>query len=779
MDAYADWLRAWRWSKLPNCVFLSALVVLAFGWRDAKAQEEALAASGPPVSVVLLVDSSDWRCYDRGDIAAIERLAGLEAKKINARGGVNGRPLDLIVLDSEQDEDRTLANVRIALETPDLLAVIGLTNATRGEKVFDELGEQIKASGVPFISHVSVSDIFSGLPNVFSTRPSQESERVPVMAAFAREMKFRSVGFLSRKDSTVLEAIGDGLKRSGIADRIKSDHRITRTGRGRAATLDAAELDAAIADMKAKQTDLVVLAVGTSVSGDVLAKFTEAQFSPAILLIGNLSRLSSTVTASYPNALYQLDWDTIPDVEQDSVRNVVTRSNPEDWLFEGAKNPDAAGWRDGNCDEIYEPEPFSSSNLRAIASGAQFADMVSLVANAASGVDRNAELAAIHKATLRALGETYAAGRGAFKGQFETWSFFPEVRTRAQTPFVVILPQNLGRTQLAPIQFVRTRDGSLSRIDTLYLDVDILRIYAIDNDTRSFYADFYLSMRDSDQVGLKDIKFTNAFIDPRTNGPHLAIETIYAGGPSDAYPPSMRIYRVSGRFRFNPNFGNYPFDSQQFSIDIQPKSGDKQFIVQPPPLELRDRTLTVDNWDVVNEYVSYAGEFLPVVDAFTHRPSIVPFYQARFVWQMKREANDYYLRVLVPLAFILIVAYLSIFIPQSHLEAIITLQVTALLAAVALYLSLPQVDADTATVSDRIFVIDYMMVSLMILISIMRINVRAKNWRRINSALVVTHTIMIPLLVIVTVSLILRALPVETVSELASLDYWRRLLGLG
>lgn len=760
MGICADWFEACRRCFLTFSLLLVALILNA---PDVRAQGEALAA-GPPVSIALLVDSNIERCYDRGNIAAIRRLAGLEQEKINARGGIAGRRLELVVLDGRQDADQMVENVRTALGLPQLLAIIGLSNATRGEKVFTTIGDEIQASGVPFISNISVSDIFSSLTNVFSTRPSQEAERVPVMAAFAAEMKFRRVAFLGRNGATVMEAIGDGLKKSTVGNRIIADHRITRTGEGQDATFDAAAIDAAIADMKAKNADLVVLAIGTSASNDVIAKFAAAQFTPAIMLVGNLSQLSGELSANYPNALYQLDWDSVPEVEQDSVRNVVTQSNPEEWLFEGAKQSDAPGWKDGSCDPDYEPQPFSETNLGAVSNGAQFADMVTLVSEAANAEGSRANPAAMRKAVLKSLGETYAAGRGAFKGRFENWSFFADVRTRSQTPFIIILPQNLGRTQLAPIQFVRTREGKLRRIDTVYLDVDMLRTYAIDHDTKSFYADFYLSIHASGRIELGDIKFTNAFIDPRTNGPHLAIEPIYTGGPSDAYPQTMRIYRVSGRFRFNPDFADYPFDSQQFSIDIQPRSGDKQFIIQSPPLALRDNALSVDNWDVVNQYVSYAQEFVPIVNAFTHEPSITPFYQTRFVWQMKREATDYYLRVVVPLAFILIVAYLSIFIPQSHIEAIITLQVTALLAAVALYLSLPQVDSETATVSDRIFVLDYMMVSLMILISIMRINVRSRKWRLVNTGLVIAHAAIIPLLVIVTVGLILGALPV-TISD--------------
>jgi hypothetical protein len=127
----------------------------------------------------------------------------------------------------------------------------------------------------------------------------------------------------------------------------------------------------------------------------------------------------------------------------------------------------------------------------------------------------------------------------------------------------------------------------------------------------------------------------------------------------------------------------------------------------------------------------------------------------------------------VPLAFILIVAYLSIFIPQTHLEAIVTIQVTALLSAVALYLSLPQIDSDTATLSDRIFVVDYMMVSLMIVISILRINVRVAKYRWLNGLLSFTHIVAIPMLIGVVFLFILKAVPLDSLDGLPGLEALR------
>jgi hypothetical protein len=751
-------------------------VALAVLWSaPAAAQDEAQAASGPPLRVALLLDSDTDRCYDRGHGAAIERLAALERDEINAAGGIHGRRLELLFFDNRYDDARTIENFRNALITPDLLAIVGLSSAERGKKVFDALGGEIRKSGAPFISHISVGEVFRDHPNVFSTRPSQEAERIPAIAAFISEMAFGDIAFVGRAGATYIDAIGDGLKKSRIADRLVADHRIATTGNGSGAKLDAAALDQAITDMKLRNAGLVVLAVGSSLSEAVIERLKAADFMPPVLLVGNLSRLSARTRNAYAGAFYQFDWDSIPEIDSDAVRNVVTRSNPEDWIFEGRKLPDASGWKDGSCPVDYVAEPFSETNLRAVGMGSRYADMVKLVATVAREAGRTATLDSMHRSVIESLKGKYAAGRGAYKGRFDNWSFHPDSRVRAQTPFVIIQPKGLGRTQLAPVQFVRTRGGNLRRVDTLYLDVDMIRAHGIDNNEKSFFAEFYLAMRATDRIGIKDVSFTNAFFDPRTNGPHISFEIVHPGGASDAYPEMMRIYRISGRFRFKPDFSAYPFDSQQFSIDIQPKNGDKPFVVQSPPLELRDSVVAVDGWDVVNQYVSYLHDFVPVVDAFTHEPSIVPFYKTRFVWQMKRETTDYYLRVVVPLAFILIVAYLSIFIPQNHLEAIVTIQITALLSAVALYLSLPQVDSDVATVSDRIFVLDYLLVSLMIVISILRINVRGPKLGWLNGFFSFVHIVAIPLVAIVAMGMMLRALPPGLVENVPT---WETLRGL-
>jgi Periplasmic binding protein len=777
-------------------IAVTALVfsVVAAAAGTAKAADEAVAASGPPLNVALFVNSSPILCYNSGHLEATRRLATLAATEINTRGGVRGRPINLSIYDNQHNTEKALANAKAALRKKDLLALIGLENTERAAKVFDAVSKTKSANEIPFISNVTVSDVLKGYPNVFSTRPAQETERVPVMVEFFKATGIKTIGFLGRTGMRYVEAIGNGLKAKMEPGQILFDHRVDVHGSGNSENLDAKQLDAAVAELELNPPDLLVVSVGTTLTDNVLRRLKKAKVQPPIFMVGWLSKDLFDAQDPYPQPVYGIDWATVPEVQSDRLFNVLGRGDPKDWFFAGRQAASADVWRANDCNRYYGnyvPEPFSGANIAAVKEGALFADMVKLVAASAAKTGTSLDIGGTYsgkttpiskyrQAVLKDLGHTYSAGRGAFKGIFENWSFHAKHRVRAQTPLVVILPHTLGRKQLAPVQFVRLRDGGLKPIETLYLDVDLIRTYSVDNNKKSFFAEFYLAMRVSDNISIKDLTFTNAFLDPRasrttlSNGRELSIDVLHEGGKSDAYPADMRMYKVSGRFRFKPDFSQYPFDAQQFSIDIQPKSGDKTFIIQPPPPNLRDKVIASEGWIPDKQYVSFVKDFVPVVDAFTHAPSIVPFYNVRYVWQMKRETTDYYIRVVVPLLFILIVAYLSIFIPRTHLEAIVTIQVTALLSAVALYLSLPQIDTDTATISDRIFMFDYMMVSLMIVISILRINARVMRNPWIGQALQFVHIVLVPL---VLMGLILYITKSELLSGFADMPGWR-LLGL-
>lgn len=725
--------------------FLAAMIMLAVMKRPADAKE-AQAADGPPLDIAMLISSRNDVCYDPGDVAAIKRFSTLVQDQLNRGGGIQGRRIVLKFLDDERDARKTVANVRAAVANPDTLAIVGLSNSNRAKEVFDTLGDDIRKSKIPFLSDITVNSIFEDSPNVLTMRASQDADRVPVITQFLIAQKYARPAFIGLSDTLFSASLGDGLKETLGASGLAADYRLKLVNDA----LVADEVAAMVADLKAKQPDVLVLSIGNRRLAEVMKQLVAEGVTPALFISGRIDALPPEVSSAYPNSIYQLAWDRLPELYSDRLRSVIDRDPPETWVLEGRKIDKAPGWAKGECElrpENADPDPLTDANMRAIGVGTQFADMVALIAATARTASVR-DIASLRRHVSKELTTTYASGRGAFKGAFENWSFDPVSRSASRTPFIVMLPRGLGRTQLAPIQFVRLKDGLLRRVDTLYLDIDMIRAQRVEDSQKTFFAEFYLSMRANEKASIEQLEFTNAYLDPETNSRQISIDVLHGGGDSEAYPYSMKIYKVAGRFVFEPDLSNYPFDTQRFSIDLQPKRGDAPFIVQPPPLQLRDRQIETDGWEPKNQYVGYDEDFIPLLDAYTHQPSVVPFYKASYVWLMKRQTTDYVFRVIVPLAFILIVAYLSIFIPSTHFEAIVTIQVTALLSAVALYLSIPQLGSDTATLSDRLFVFDYMMVSLMIVISILRINkfVACRKW--LARTLGIIHIVAIPLLVV-------------------------------
>ena len=735
---------------------LSAGLCLAVLWHQtpALAQTTTAVANQPPLSIAIFTSSRTDQCYDNGIATAIEHLTKGEQKRINAAGGIQRRTLDLQFFDDKRDDARAIANLKRALANPNTVAMVGISQSNRAKAVFEAVGEEIGASGIPFLSDITVNSIFEKQPNVYTMRPSQDDERVPVTAAFIKARDIQRPAFVGLHDQLFSKSLGDGLKQSDEVSLV-ADHRLILHNN----KLDAGAVAAVVADLKEKDADLVVLAVGGSRTTEVLAALEAAGTTPPLFVTGRIETLIERSGKEYPGDIFQLGWDNLPDVSSDRLRERIARNGLERWLFEGAKVPEAPGWKSGECKArpTSANDVFDSRNMIAIGRGTQYADMVALVAEALKSADPSLNIAGLRAHVLKQLGTTYAAGRGAFRGSFENWSFRPGSRTADRTPFVIMRPRGLGASQLAPFQFLRLRSDTLRKIDTLYLDIDLIRNYRVDDNDKSFFADFYLSMR-GNNASIKHIDFINGFLDPKTNDRQITVRKLHEAGPSDIYPPEMNIYVVSGKFTFEPRLGDYPFDTQRFAITIQAKSDAPPFIVQPPPVHLRDKAVETDGWVLRDQYVGYEDDFVPTIDAWTFRQSIVPFYKASFVWLMQRQTTDYYLRVVVPLAFIVAVAYMSIFIPMSHFEAIVTIQVTALLSAVALYLALPKVDAgEGTTMSDRIFLFTYTAVSLMIVLSILRVSRPVTKSYLISWVLSLAHIVLIPLSVAVMTFYVYRA----------------------
>lgn len=720
-----------------------ALVPVRQAW--AAPAEAQVVLKNPPLKIGILYSSVSDACYDNGYVAAVKHLAADAQAAINRTSGLAGRRLEVEFLDDAGDTKKAVANVRAAAHDQRMVAIVGLGNSTRAKAVLEEAGGEITATGLPWLSNIAVNDLFEKFPTVFTMRGAQEEDSIPVMARFVRDLKIQRPAFVGIKDMLYIEALATGLRDRLAPMGFVGDWRLPLTDD----KLAPADIAVMIGEMKQAKPDFIFLNIGSNRTGPVLEELEKAGLAVPLMVSGRLESIFAG-DREYSRDVFQLASDGLPDAYNDRLRNYLFRASTSDMIFEAGKNAKAPGWKTGQCKERPEPEPnvLSSGNLRAVGNGLQYADMLSMMAEILKPSNPLTDLPTLRQAIVTGVKDGFASGRGTFPGALENWSFRPTSRAAARTPFIVTRPKGLGADQLAPLQYVSLRNGIMRQIRTLYIDVDLTRAFRIQDQEKSFFAEFYLSMHSEGDESIDQIDFSNAFLDPDTNSRQITIRPLHEGGASDTYPSTMKIYAISGKFMFNPRLGNYPFDTQRFSIDIRSKSGGAPFIIQPSPKLLRDQIVDADGWNLREQYVGYDEDFLPVIDAKTHERSIVPFYKGSFVWVMKREATDYFLTVVIPLAFIMIIAYMAIFIPGSRFEAIVTIQVTALLSAVALYLTIPKIGSDAATISDKLFLFNYLVISLMIGISILRVNKTIDRHHRVDRLLGWTHIVMIPALVV-------------------------------
>ncbi len=272
--------------------FLLGVVCWLVSAGAAFAVDEAEAASGPPLHVAIFANARPFRCYSDGRLAALERLTRLATEEINGRGGVRGRPVEAVIYDNGNNDRTAVANARAALALDDLVGMIGLTNPTRAGKVFEAVAADPRGKGIPFISNISVGGVLAGHPNVFSTRPAQEVERVPAMVEFFKASGIDTIAFLGRTKRTYVDVIGQGLA-DAMGSRLLSDQRIDVAGSRGEARLDAAALERSIAAIEANPPAMLVVAVGTRFTKAVLERLKTAEVQYDILNRGMIIVLIS------------------------------------------------------------------------------------------------------------------------------------------------------------------------------------------------------------------------------------------------------------------------------------------------------------------------------------------------------------------------------------------------------------------------------------------------------------------------------------------------------
>ncbi len=773
-EAIANRFASWAHAIIATVFITATATALDLSFERAAAQSPAPDAK--PLDVGIFVSSDGNRCFTPGLVTAIKYFTTKLADQVNNSGGVGGRQVDLTFFDDFEKAETTIANVKKAINDPNMMAMIGVPSSTRGRAVFNALGPEIRDKGIPFITEMSLDNIFRDYQNVFTMASSVRNELEVVRKIIAEGGYSRPV-FVGLDDDLYSFALGDGVAEIPGGPSLVGSYQVPV----RDYKLDPEASAPVVEEIKRQDPDLILLSIHSGPSATLLNQLAEAGVdAPVFVLLGRISSITNRLgPKGYGGTLSQIAREGVPNVYSERLRQRIWRSRQDTWVFDDIRNDDAPGWASGTCDARPDAPPrqlFDGANRRAVGRGTQYRDMLQLVIESAQSAPDTADVAELHRHVGARL-RNFVEGRHVLKGLWQDWAFTTD-RTSADDTLILSKATGDDAPILSPIQYRRI-NGTLQRSPTVYTSIDLINLSRINTNDRSFDAEFYLSMKSTDdRIDITNIEFTNAYRSQAGEGRLVSVREIHNGLGASDFPAGVKLYKVSGKFVFEPDLGSYPFDTQRLSVSFQPTSAEQSFLIQPSAQNTRQSDVASDGWHLVEQYVGSDQDIIPTIGASLSKRRIVPFYKFNATWVVKRIAVDYYLRVVVPLAFILLVTYFSVYLPHERFDSIMAIQVTALLSSIALYLALPKVDSDQATLSDKIFMMTYAAVSLMIGLSILKDNLWQRKRKVFGWFVSLLQRIVFPIATVAVITFLLTNTNGKAVLFTDSIaTFWKNLIG--
>ena len=173
--------------RISLIALLCTMVLAVVGSGVAMAAEEIRIGFTPPITGI----------HAAGGSLQVKAIK-LALKEINAAGGVNGKQIDLRIIDNQSSNPGALAALNKAVEQDKVLALIGCLYSTQ---VF-ATSDATKNYGIPtFIGATNVNLTRQGNPWLFRVRPDDSIAASAMVKYIKEDTKFTKIGLLHDQDA--------------------------------------------------------------------------------------------------------------------------------------------------------------------------------------------------------------------------------------------------------------------------------------------------------------------------------------------------------------------------------------------------------------------------------------------------------------------------------------------------------------------------------------------------------------------------------------------------
>ncbi len=287
-------------------------------------------------------------------------------------------------------------------------------------------------------------------------------------------------------------------------------------------------------------------------------------------------------------------------------------------------------------------------------------------------------------------------------------------------------------------KIIKLDPGYAYKTQIVYVGIDINEFTDLDIDgDHTYFADFYLWFRYQDELDFSEIFFDNSENEIALDNP-LEEKTVNG--------MQYRLYHIRDTFTDSFDLSDYPFDHQQLQIKLRHSSLQrKELIFVTDFLGLGDTTRDsilqnlerarafdrVTDWQPVTGYF-----FADTIHEYSTRgdPTLLgkknEIERSRFntAIEIKRDVLGFTAKTMMPIFWIIVLAYLGLFLPGREFDTITGLMTGTVLSVVFFHVGLAgQLNVGYTVALDNVFYIIYALLATALFLSIIAWHKSAKN----------------------------------------------------
>lgn len=273
----------------------------------------------------------------------------------------------------------------------------------------------------------------------------------------------------------------------------------------------------------------------------------------------------------------------------------------------------------------------------------------------------------------------------------------------------------------------------------------------INNVNKTFYADFYWWCKLPKTI-------PDSLVEEYVNFEIVNSRSIKLDITEKLYLDSLYYFTgtCKGDFLFNPDFKEYPVDKQSLPLIFESATLPIDLLILSPDYEAYAQNkliglasdFNLPNFNIISSNFDKESKIYRTNFGDPNFEMESTFSRLTYRISLERISKFYILKILIPCFILTVISYLVFYIPSNDLGVAVGCTVTALLACIALQLSISDDLSEIGyiTSSDKLFYFFYSLISLALIETVIANNLDRQGKTRLSFKLKYASRIIYPII---------------------------------